>query len=377
MLERKLLEIFGRNQNTRRIRIMVTMPTEAANDYPFVRELVDRGMDCIRINCAHDSVKEWANMLGNLRRAEAETGRKCKVYMDLAGPKVRTSNLIKPKDQKLIFVGDKLLLTLHPKKNNETYPVQISCTLKEVFPQIKLGSRVFIDDGKIGTVVREIVPEGFVLEVFQANPEGAKLKTEKGMNFPDMELNIAALTAKDKQDLDFAAKYADIIGYSFVQSAKDIAILQQELEKRLGDNWRKMAIVAKIETPRAVANLPEMIVQAGSQQPFGVMIARGDLAVELGFQRMAEIQEEILWLCEAAHIPVIWATQVLETLVKTGIPTRAEMTDAAMSQRADCVMLNKGQFVSLGVSVLDDVLRRMDSHRAKNISQLRPLKVWS
>ena len=89
----------------------------------------------------------------------------------------------------------------------------------------------------------------------------------------------------------------------------------------------------------------------------GVMIARGDLAVESGFERLAEVQEEILWLCEAAHVPVIWATQVLETLAKTGMPTRAEVTDAAMAERAECVMLNKGPYITEAVQVLDDILR--------------------
>ena len=98
--------------------------------------------------------------------------------------------------------------------------------------------------------------------------------------------------------------------------------------------------LAKIETPEAVKNLPELIVCAADQQTFGVMIARGDLPVEIGYQRLAEMQEEILWLCEAAHVPVIWATQVLENLVKKRIPSRAEIADAAMAERAECVMLN-------------------------------------
>ena len=117
-------------------------------------------------------------------------------------------------------------------------------------------------------------------------------------------------------------------------------------------------------------------MQAAGQQPFAVMIARGDLAIAIGYQRLAEIQEEILWLCEAAHIPVIWATQVLENLVKEGIPSRAEMTDAAMGERAECVMLNKGAFVAEAVTILDDVLTRMQEHQLKKTPQLRALHSW-
>jgi pyruvate kinase len=137
------------------------------------------------------------------------------------------------------------------------------------------------------------------------------------------------------------------------------------------------AIVAKIETPEAIRNLPELIVYAAGKQPFGVMIARGDLAVEIGYQRLAEMQEEILWLCEAAHVPVIWATQVLENLVKKGIPSRSEMTDAAMSERAECVMLNKGEYLAEAVTILDDVLTRMQAHQSKKTPQLRALNSWN
>ena len=184
------------------------------------------------------------------------------------------------------------------------------------------------------------------------------------------------MTDKDRQDLDFVATHADMIGYSFVQKANDMEILQWELEQRLGTDWRKVAIVAKIETLTAVNNLPELIIHGAGKQPFGVMIARGDLAVEIGYQRLAEMQQEIFWLCQAAHVPVIWATQVLENLVKNSIPSRAEMTDAAMAERAECVMLNKGAYIGQGVAILDEVLSRMQAHQLKKTPQLRALHSW-
>jgi pyruvate kinase len=107
------------------------------------------------------------------------------------------------------------------------------------------------------------------------------------------------------------------------------------------------------------------------------MIARGDLAVECGYQRLAEVQEELLWICEAAHLPAIWATQVLEGLAKNGVPSRAEVTDAAMGERAECVMLNKGPHILAAVSALDDILRRMEEHQSKKTAQLRALRSWA
>ncbi len=129
-------------------------------------------------------------------------------------------------------------------------------------------------------------------------------------------------------------------------------------------------MILKIETRRAFEHLPGMLLAAlGGDRAAGVMIARGDLAVECGYQRLAEVQEEILWLCQAAHLPVIWATQVLDRLAKTGRPSRAEITDAAMGVQAECVMLNKGPRILEAISVLDDILRRMERHHRKK----RPL----
>jgi pyruvate kinase len=196
------------------------------------------------------------------------------------------------------------------------------------------------------------------------------------LNFPDTDLDVVPLTAKDRKDLDFVARHADMIGYSFVQSAEDVALLQEELVQRIAADQPMPAVVLKIETRRAVRHLPQIIVRAAGRQPTAVMIARGDLAVELGYERIAEMQEEILWLCEAAHVPVIWATQVLEGLTKGGVPTRAEVSDAVMADRAECVMLNKGPYVVQAVKLLDNVLLRMQAHQDKKTPRLRALRSW-
>ena len=380
LLSQHTEEVFGKFPHHRQVRIMVTLPTEAADSYEFVRELILRGTDCIRINCAHDTADHWSAMIANLRQAEAETGRVCKVFMDLGGPKPRLGKVVLPIDKQRLHQGDKLQLT----RDLPTNPVvdifqdifQANCTIPEILSQLEVGTRVWIDDGKIGAEVESSIPEGVLLRITHARPKGEKLRPDKGINFPDSQLHLCPLTSKDRRDLDFVAVHADLIGYSFVQQATDIELLQLELQARLGANWRKPAIIAKIETPEAVRNLPELIVRAAGKQPFGVMIARGDLAVEIGYQRLAEMQEEILWLCEAAHVPVIWATQVLENLVKKGIPSRAEITDAAMAERAECVMLNKGAYITEGVTILDDVLTRMQAHQLKKTPQLRALHSW-
>ncbi len=268
-----------------------------------------------------------------------------------------------------------LLTHQKPTKPHKTH-FQASLTLPDILNQVKVGATIWVDDGHIGGKVESIGEEGVLIRITHARPKGEKVRVDNGINFPDTPLDLNPLTDKDRQDLDFVAIYADIIGYSFVQKANDMEILQWELEQRLGVDWRKVAIVAKIETLTAVKNLPELIIHGAGKQPFGVMIARGDLAVEIGYQRLAEMQEEILWLCQAAHVPVIWATQVLENLVKNSIPSRAEMTDAAMAERAECVMLNKGAYIGQGVDILDEVLSRMQTHQLKKTPQLRALDSW-
>ena len=150
------------------------------------------------------------------------------------------------------------------------------------------------------------------------------------------------------------------------------------LRKRLAElGAAHLGLIVKVETRRAFEHLPEILLGAMTGPAAGVMIARGDLAIECGWERLAEVQEEILWACEAAHLPVVWATQVLETLAKTGQPSRAEITDAAMGGRAECVMLNKGPHIADAMRTLDDILRRMQLHQSKKRPLLRALKAWN
>ncbi len=159
---------------------------------------------------------------------------------------------------------------------------------------------------------------------------------------------------------------------SFLRTADDVVRLQQELTAL---NAGHIGTVLKIENAIAFRNLPRILLASLISPPVGVMVARGDLAVEVGFERLSELQEEILWLCEAAHVPVIWATQVLEGLAKGGAPTRAEVSDAVMSSRAECVMLNKGPRVVDTVAFLADILERMAEHHDKRMALLRRLSV--
>jgi pyruvate kinase len=474
---------------------MVTMPSEAASDYVLVRELLASGMNCMRINSAHDDEIAWARMIENLRRAERELGKRCAVLIDVPGPKLRTGPTesapgvikVRPKRDRLgtivnaakvwltaietpeppasevravlavpsdwlcrlspgtrieffdarglrrsmevkqVFGNNRLaesdqtsyltsetvlrltgngknesqcrigpipqvsqpiilkpgdLLDLLPSQDARS-PVRdqdgrylqaptIGVTLPEIFGDVMPGENIWFDDGKIGAVVRHASAEKITVEITKAQANGEKLRPDKGINLPDTDLKLPALTEDDMAVLPFVGRHADLLGYSFVRRPSDLHLLQAELAKIQAAH---LGIVLKIETRKAFENLPDLILAAMRSSRIGVMIARGDLAVECGYERTGELQEEIMWIAEAAHVPVIWATQVLEQLAKEGQTSRAEITDAAMAERAECVMLNKGPYVIEAVKVLDDVLRRMQRHQAKKSALLRPLTI--
>ncbi len=370
-------ELFGPPGGQRQVRILVTCPAEAADDPDFFTGIAAAGADAVRINCAHDDAAAWRQMIAHAKRAEMAIGRRLRVLMDLAGPKIRTAEVRHSDGRKRLVIGDRLLLCRHGLVTGSDAPeFQATCTLPRLFDFLAPGQRVFVDDGRLGGKIERLGSDGAVVVIHHAAPDGVKLKPEKGLNFPDTALHVPALTAKDLADLETVANGADLVGYSFVQTPEDIAALQAALAEVAPDRWRQLAVVAKIETPLAVRNLPELIIRAAGRQPLALMIARGDLAVEIGFERLAEMQEEIMWLAEAAHVPVVWATQVLESLVKMGLPSRGEMTDAAMAARAECVMLNKGPFVVEAVRALDRLLSRMAENQSKKTPKLRALRSW-
>lgn len=250
-------------------------------------------------------------------------------------------------------------------------PASVPCTLPEVIGQVRAGERIWFDDGRIGGIVRRATRDRLEVEITHARAGGEFLAEDKGINLPDSVVTLPALSEKDITDLAVVARHADIVGLSFAQRAADVEALLKRLH---GLNAGHLGLILKIETRQGFENLPELAFAAMASRAAGIMIARGDLAVECGYERLAEVQEEILWLAESAHMPVIWATQVLENLAKTGRPSRAEITDAAMGERSECVMLNKGPYVLDAIHMLDDILRRMQAHQSKKRPLMRALR---
>lgn len=309
------------------------------------------------------------------------TGGKFVLHRKKCGEKInyRVGELPPMERPLLLRPGDTLMLHREsipgaPAIRDETgqvvEPAHISCRQPEVLGFVAEGHRVSMNDGKISGVVRSIHADHLELEIRKAKPAGSRLRADKGINFPDSDIRIPGLTKADKKSLEFVVEHADAVSLSFVRRPEDVIALQEELGRL---NAEDIGIVLKIETNEAFRHLSKLLLTAMRRYPAAVMIARGDLAVEAGWERLAEVQEQVLWICEAAEIPVIWATQVLESKAKRGLASRAEISDAAMSQRADCVMLNKGPHILSAIRMLDDILRRMQAHQYKKTATLRKL----
>jgi len=366
--------LLGPRPARRVVRIVVTLPREAADDPRFVPELMAAGMDCARINCARDDASVWSAMADNVRAARRSLAKDCRILVDLRGPKLRTGAIAGGARRLLLSVGDRVEL-VHARAVTPLHRAalpRIACTSTEVFDDAELGQPIWFDDGRIGGTIEQRTDDGLLILVTHAGPGGSKLRPERGINLPETVMHLPALSEEDLRDLDHVVDWADAIELSFVQKPEDVIALLDALDRH---NAEHTGVILKIETRRAFADLPRLLLTAMRRRSCGVMIARGDLAVEAGFERMAEMQEEILWIAEAAHVPTIWATQVLDNLARDGTLSRAEMTDAAMSARAEAVMLSKGPYIIDAIRALDDILVRMKEHQFKKRSLFRALHI--
>lgn len=357
--------LLGKDENNP-ISVMVTLDKKMLEAPDIFEELLQAGMTIARINLARD-YSVWKELVDQIRFTEKKIGckDKCKIYMDLPGPKIRATDFQRKsmspvgysKKQHSIKVGKGDLVRIFKSSDYLSKPgmrgepasigVTVPCALKNVKPK----DRVFFDDGKISATVLRVTDEYLEIKITFTKRKKESIKPHKGINFPDSEVHlyVEAITEQDIDILPEIVPVADLIGISFIHQPKDIQTLKIQLDQY---TERTIGVIAKIETKQAVLSLPEIIYEGLNLDSFGVMIARGDLAVEIGYEKLAKAQGDILEICRAAHVPVIWATTVLDRMNKKGIPLRAEVTDAFMGLTADCIMLNKGPYVSRSLQLL-------------------------
>ena len=308
----------------RRAKIVCTIGP-ASNSEEMIRELMLRGMNVARLNFSHGSHDDHARVIRRLRKVASELGRSICILQDLQGPKIRTGRM---KDRMTVALRKGQTVIITPKDVMGTRE-RISTTYQELARDVKPGEHILLSDGRIELVVKKISGADVVCEVLN----GGILGEYQGINLPGTNISIPSLTGKDEKDLEFGLKHAvDAIAISFVRTAEDVARAQRAIAARGGD----VPVVAKLEKPQAIENLDTILEVAN-----GIMVARGDLGVEVAPEKVPLIQKYVIRRALDFRRPVITATQMLESMTENPRPTRAEASDVANAifDGTDAVML--------------------------------------
>ncbi len=328
----------------RRAKVLATVgPASRSPD--MLRRLFLAGADSFRLNFSHGSHDDHRQALDAIRALEAEFGQPIGILQDLQGPKIRIGQL--PGGPREVAAGDTVVLRLNGGGADIPLPHP------EIFAAIRPGHQLLIDDGRIRLEAVAHNADSITARVVA----GGRILDRKGVNLPDTVVDLPALTEKDRSDLDFGLSLGvDWVALSFVQRPQDLIEARGLIRNRAG-------LIAKIEKPSALDSLPQIVAEAD-----GVMIARGDLGVEIPPEDVPGRQKEIIRLCRQLDRPVIVATQMLESMITTPTPTRAEASDVATAiyDGADAVMLSaetaSGQFPAEAVAMMDRIIRRTEAH---------------
>jgi len=348
------------NQNflTKKTKIVATIGPKTENEKT-MEGLVKAGMNVIRLNFSHGDFEEHGARIKTVRKIAKKIGVPIAVLQDLAGPKIRIGEFYK--ERVILKKGSTFTLTTKNIIGNEE---KAFVNYKNLPKEVKKGSTILLDDGKKKLQVLRTTPTDVVCKVIV----GGETKGKRGVNVPGAYLKISSITDKDKKDLDFGIKNeVDFVALSFVRKAKDIATLREMLRKAKSDAH----IIAKIETQEAIENIDEIIKEAD-----GIMVARGDLAIEVPAQEVPLYQKMIIKKCNYAGKPVITATQMLESMIHSPVPTRAEVSDVANSilDGTDAIMLSEettlGSYPLEAVTMMTQIAERLEGECHRNNTEI-------
>lgn len=323
----------------------------ATQDVSTIRKLINAGIDAVRLNLSHGSYDFFESIFDVIHKVCTEENAPLAILVDIQGPKIRIGELETP--SVLLHTGNIIEITINDIKGNERI---ISTSYKALVQDAQIGDRVLINDGLIRLTIQEKKIDSIICKI----DNGGILTPKKGMNLPGMNLSTPSITEKDFRDLEFVLKHrVDYLALSFVRSPNDVLQLKDWLAKQ----GKNIPVIAKIEKKEAVDNLFEIILAAD-----GIMIARGDLGVELPPQEVPVLQKTIIRQCNAMGKLVITATQMLESMVNSPIPTRAEASDVANAvwDGTDAVMLSAetsvGKFPYQTVKIMNDIIINAEQH---------------
>jgi len=346
----------------RRTKVIATVGP-ASNSEEMLDKLIKSGVNLFRINFSHGNSEEHYEVVEKIRRLSRKNNKVIGILGDLCGPKIRVGDIVGGG----IMLKDNQSITITTKDVVGDDKV-ISVSYKNLVKDVKIHDRIFFDDGRIELRVVLKVGSNIMAKVIK----GGFLKKNKGVNFPDTKLNVPSLTEKDKSDVKNCIKWKlDYIALSFVRTGNDIEILKEILKK----SRCYIPIIAKIEKPEAITNINDILEKSD-----GIMIARGDLGVEMKAQQVPILQNKLIEKANKSGKPVIVATQMLESMIENNRPTRAEVTDVANACMlgADAVMLSGetavGNYPIESVCVMDSILRETESYQFFSLKEFRSYK---
>ena len=305
---------------------IITTISDRRCDVEFIRSLFEAGMNVVRMNSAHLGAEGMTKIVENCRAVSPRIG----IIIDTKGPEIRTTTNAEPNDKIAFTEGMEVEFCGNP--SEPTTSGRICLNYPDIAKDVRTGMHFLIDDGELDFLILDIIPSTGLIRARCLND--GSLGSRKSVNIPGSDIRLPALTDRDKATLATAASLGvDFVAHSFVRTADDVRTVQNELD-RLGSD---MKIISKIENQQGVDNF-ESILEAS----YGIMIARGDLGIEVAAERIPVIQHEMIAKCIATHHPVIVATQMLHSMITSPRPTRAEVSDIANAvyQRADCLMLS-------------------------------------
>ncbi|PKP54953.1 pyruvate kinase, partial [Candidatus Atribacteria bacterium HGW-Atribacteria-1] len=322
----------------------------ASNSYEKIEKLIQEGMDVARLNFSHGSYEKHRQVIENIRRASLKTNKSVAILQDLGGPKIRVGKI--EKESILLKEGSSFILTNREVPGDEQ---GVSITLPSLPQKVKKGDCIFLADGTLELKVKELTPTDIICKIVR----GGELTSRKGINIPNISMDIPSLTEKDYQDILFGIKNkVDFIGLSFTRNAEDVLRARKILKENGAED---ISLIAKIEKKEAIDNLKEIIEVSD-----GIMIARGDLGVEIPLENVPLVQKDIIKRCNLAGKPVITATQMLMSMVSGPRPTRAEVTDVANAilDGTDAIMLSEetavGNYPLEAVEIMNKIALRVE-----------------
>lgn len=379
-------ELFNKKERIHSTEIMVTIPVDAMSDEDLIRDLLRSGMEIARIDLSKGLLSEWLEIIEKIKQTSREIKSPCKILADLPKKelKIEDFRIIKKSMELKNFIniksGDHIILSTQTLQANACKygnnrelitPAILPVTNVNLNEVTNVGDRIILSKGHVKGIILSKSDHEIKVLIKQTHKPKSKIYANSPITVPDSNMAYKAFDF-DPNLVESIIDKVDIIGIAGLQSHKDVSSFLDNSDIL---NLNKLGLIIHIDSNKAWLDLPMILIEALRHQKVGVMIDREQIGMDVGADRAVEVKDQILWLCESAHIPVIWSTNVLDNLIQSGISKPAEITDAAKAARTECVMLQDGPHVVEAVKLISTILLKMEQHSFKKKNLMRTLSI--